>query len=121
MRHLQRVSVLVLALALATAVAAACASGSTRKPKATLTLASRNPVVVTGRHFTPRVKVQVVLRTGARQSRSAVPNGHGVFTATFSAVIDRCTSWSVRATQPGQAPLLIRGAAKPACPVAGAA
>jgi hypothetical protein len=117
MRHIRRASTITLALALATAVAAACASGSARKPAPTLTLTSGNPVVIAGRHFAPRVKVRVVVNTGAKQSRNAVPNSHGAFTATFSAVIDRCTNWSVRATQPGRAPVVI-GSAKPGCPPA---
>jgi hypothetical protein len=116
-RHIRRATLIVLALALATAVAAACASGSARNPRPALTLTSRTPVIVAGRHFAPRVKVLVVVNTGATQSRNAVPNRHGAFTATFTAVIDRCTNWSVRATQPGRAPVLIRGA-KPACPPA---
>ena len=118
MRHIRRATIITLALALATAVAAACASGSARKPRPTLTMTSRNPVIVAGRHFAPRVNVRVVVNTGATQSRNAVPNRHGAFTATFTTVIDRCTNWSVRATQPGRAPVLIRGGAKPGCPPA---
>jgi len=119
MRHLKRAGLIALALALALAVAAACASGSARKPPAALSLTSRNPVVVTGRHFTPRVRVRLVVGAAARQSRTVIPNRHGTFTATSTTVIDRCTNWSVRASQPGRTPVLIRGA-KPQCAPAGA-
>jgi hypothetical protein len=82
-------------------------------------LANRNPVTVAGRHFRPRVKVHLIVTVGSTQSRNVRPNGQGAFTATFTTVIDRCTQWSVSATQTGRAPVLIHGA-RPQCPPAGA-
>ena len=118
MRQLQRTGAVALALVVATAVAAACASGSAGKSRPVLTVTRRSPVVVTGRHFSPHLKVHLLLRAVTTQTRTAIPNGGGAFTATFSTVIDRCTNWSVRAAQPGLAPVLIRGS-RPECAPAG--
>jgi hypothetical protein len=112
----------MIGLALAIPVAAACAQGSAHEPSATptLTLTNRNPLTVAGRHFTPRVKVRLVVSASGRQSQRVTPNRRGAFTATFTTAIDRCTIWSVTATQSGQARVLIRGGAKPGCAPAGA-
>jgi hypothetical protein len=116
MRYMKRTAAILMGLVLATAVAASCAA-SAHKPSPTLTLASRNPVVVSGHHFTPRRKVHLVVTATRTQSRAVTANRQGTFTAAFATVIDRCTSWSVTATQPGHAPVVIRGA-KPQCPPA---
>lgn len=121
MRPMKRSAVLVIALAVATAVAAACAAGSPRKPAPTLTLASHDPVSVAGRHFAPRLKVRLVVSAAQRQVRRVIANRHGAFSVSFTTVIDRCSVWSVSAAQPGRAPVVVRGGAKPGCPPAGAA
>jgi hypothetical protein len=48
-------------------------------------------------------------------SRRPLTNRDGAFTVTFPAVIDRCSGWSVTATQPGRTPVMLRSPAKPAC------
>ncbi len=129
-RHPRRVAAIAAGIGLAVPVAAACAAGSTgttdragaqskSASAPALTLTSRDPVSVAGRHFSPRLKVHLIVHAGATQSRTVRPNRHGAFTAAFTAVIDRCTNWSVSAAQTGHAPVMIRGA-RPQCPPAGA-
>ncbi len=86
-----------------------------------LTLTGRSPVTVQGTHFMPRSRVHVTLTDGASRSRNARPDAQGRFTVTFPTVIDRCTSWSVAASQRNQAPVVLRGPAHPMCAPARAA
>ncbi len=79
-----------------------------------LTVTARNPVIVRAAHFAPRSRVSVTLVTARTLSRHARPDGQGRFQITFPAVIDRCTSWSVSATQRNHARVVLRGA-KPEC------
>jgi hypothetical protein len=76
-------------------------------------------VTVAGRHFKPRTRVRVTLAVTGTQSRKVQTDAQGAFTTTFSTAIDRCSSWSVTASQPGRAPVVIRGGAKPQCAPAG--
>jgi hypothetical protein len=103
---------------LALPVAAACATGGGRHVP-TLSLTHRDPVSVTGSHFTARARVTVTVVAATTQSRRLRADRHGSFTAAFSTVIDRCTSWSVSATQPGRGIVRISGHAKPQCAPAG--
>jgi hypothetical protein len=109
-----RAVVVAAGLAVAILVATACAAGGATPHAPTLTLRSRSPVTVVGRHFAPRVRVRITVTAARTLSRRATPNGHGTFTARFATVIDRCSSWSVTASQRGQAPVVIRGA-RPQC------
>jgi hypothetical protein len=113
--HARTVAVAAV-LALALPVAAACATGGRgpRRIAPTLTLTRRSPVTVTGRHFTPRVRLRITALAARTQSRTVRSNVQGGFTVVFSTVIDRCSGWSVRATEPGRAAIVIRGA-KPLC------
>jgi hypothetical protein len=88
-----------------------------RRPAPTLTLAGRNPVTVSGHNFQPRIRVHVRLVIGQTLSRNPVANRAGAFTVTFAAVIDRCSSWSVLASQLHHATAVLHGA-KPECPPA---
>jgi hypothetical protein len=74
-------------------------------------------VTVGGHGFQPRTRVVIRLAVGRIFSRHAVANGGGAFTVTFPAVIGRCSSWSVSASQPHHAVAVLR-AAKPMCPPA---
>jgi hypothetical protein len=119
MSHLkQRILAIVLGVLVAVPVAAALAAGGARHAP-TLTLSSRSPVTVVGRHFTPRTLVRVTLAMAGTRSRKVQANAQGAFTTTFSTTIDRCSSWSVTASQPGRAPVVIRSGAKPLCAPAG--
>ena len=106
----------LVALLVALGAAAALASGAqnAHQARASLTLTTRNPVTVRGTGFKPSARVRVALLDGGTTVRRPVTNARGAFTTTFSAVIDRCSAWSVTATQPGRAPVILRGA-KPEC------
>jgi hypothetical protein len=68
---------------------------------------------VRGTGFKPRTRVRVTF--DGTLVRRPVTNAQGSFTATFQTVVDRCTAWSVSASQPGGATVVLRGPAKPAC------
>jgi len=104
----------VLGLVLGLGVTAACASGNASRPAPVLALKSRDPVIVSGSHFTAHAAVRLLVVARVLQSRAVRTNARGAFTATFSAVIDRCSGWSVTASQRGRAPVVIRGA-RPEC------
>lgn len=99
--------------------AAALASGAPRahQARAALTITRRNPVTIKGTGFKPRARVRVVLFVGHKQTRRPLTNAHGAFTAKFTEVLDRCSGWTVTASQPGRATVFLRGA-RPQCPPA---
>jgi len=111
----------ILALLLLAAVASIAASGlasastSGSRGKARLALKQRDPATVSGTGFKPRARVRVTFAGTQTFVRRPVTNSVGSFTATFPTVADRCTSWSVTASQPGRATVVLRGPAKPAC------
>jgi hypothetical protein len=111
-----------VALLAAIGVAAALIAGapadgrSTRQYKPSLTLTRGNPVTISGHHFTARKRVRVVLIAGLTRSRTLKTSRTGAFTVRFSALIDRCGSWSVTATQPHRRPVVLKSPAKPLCP-----
>lgn len=75
-------------------------------------------VTVRGVHFQPRKRVHVSLIAARTVSLNVVANGRGGFTVTFSSVvIDRCSSFSVLASQRQGATVMLHGA-KPECPPA---
>jgi hypothetical protein len=113
--HIRLAGALVALLVLLGA-AAALASGaqSAHQARAALTLASRHPATVQGTGFEPRARVRVALVESVTLVRRPLTNARGVFTATFSAGIDRCSAWSITALQPGRAPVVLRGA-QPEC------
>jgi hypothetical protein len=97
-------------------VAASATAHRDKRSAPSLILGHRNPVTVRGRGFQPRVRVGVRLVAARTFSRHAVPNRAGAFTVTFpAAVIDRCSSWSVSASQRRHATLVLRGPPKPQC------
>lgn len=101
-------------MALGAAAALASGAQNAHQARASLTLTTRNPITVRGTGFKPSARVRVALLDGGTTVRRPVTNARGAFTTTFSAVIDRCSAWSVTATQPGRAPVILRGA-KPEC------
>ena len=102
----------VLAIVIGASSAAQRANQAHAAPDLVLTKLS--PVTVLGRHFEPRTRVQVTLKAPRSLSRRARTNASGAFTVTFPVVIDRCTSWSVSASQGRHALVVVRGA-KPEC------
>jgi len=112
------VAALALLLFAASTVADGSAAANRSNAAPTLRLIRLNPVTVAGRHFRPHRRVHVKLISGQTLSRDAVPDGHGAFTLAFTGgVFDRCSSFSVVATQRPGATVVLRGP-KPECPVA---
>jgi hypothetical protein len=91
------------------------ASGAGARPVAHLALVKGNPVTVSGHGFRPRVRVHLVLVDQGTLTRRLLTNRNGRFTVTFPAALDRCSFWSVTATQPGRSMVILRSPAKPEC------
>jgi hypothetical protein len=110
--------ILVVALLLV-GLAATLAIGAPRshQARAALILTKRNPVTVRGTGFKPHTRVRVTLAEAQKLVRRPLASSQGTFTATFSAVIDRCSGWTVTASQPGRATVILHGP-KPECPPA---
>ncbi len=103
-------------IALAGALAAlAVPAGAAAAHRAALTLTSGHPVTVTGTGFTAHRRVRVTFVSDGRQVRRPRADGAGRFSATFPAVVDRCSIWTVRASQLGRATVILRGGPKPGC------
>jgi hypothetical protein len=115
-----RLAGIVVALVMLAGTAATLAIGAPRAhdARATLAITSRNPVTVRGTGFKPRTRVRVALVEAHKLVRQPLASSRGTFTATFSsAVIDRCSGWTVTASQPGRATVILHGA-RPECPPA---
>lgn len=106
--------ILPLLIGLATATTGAVAVASTGAGHRTLRLVRSDPATVHGTGFRPRSAVRVTLAAGTSHTVQARTAGTGAFTVTFSAVVDRCTGWTVTAVQRGAAPFVMRGP-KPMC------
>ncbi len=91
------------------------ASGAGARPVAHLALVKSNPVTVAGRGFRPRVRVNLMLVDRGTLTRRPLANRNGTFTVSFGTTLDRCSGWSVTATQTGRALVILRSPAKPEC------
>jgi hypothetical protein len=107
--------VATLALVCAAVLVLSSASGAGARPVAHLTLVRSNPVTVSGRGFRPHVRVALRVVAHTTVTRRPLANSNGRFTVTFPTVIDRCSGWSVTATQSGRSPVMLRSPAKPEC------
>ena len=85
--------------------------------RAALTLTSGHPVTAAGTGFATRRRVRVTLFLEGKLVRRPTADGRGRFHATFPAAIDRCSAWTISASQPGRATVVLHGP-KPACPPA---
>lgn len=113
---------LVAVAFLAVAAIVGIASASTDQAKRSgpsLRMIRRDPATVTGRGFKPHRRVHVRLTVGHTVSRTPVANGAGAFTVQFPAVIDRCSAFTVTASQQNRPAVVLRSPAKPACAPAG--
>ncbi len=86
-----------------------------RRAAPILRLTRRDPVTVSGRHFQPRRRVHVRLVDGRTLIATAVATGSGGFTVSFPTVVDRCSSFSISATQEPRAHVVLHGFPKPEC------
>jgi hypothetical protein len=114
-----RLACILVVASLLVGLAATLAIGAPRahQARAALVLTDRSPVTVRGTGFTPHTRVRVTLLEAHKLVRRPLANRRGAFTATFSAVIDRCSAWTVTANQPGRATVILHGP-KPECPPA---
>jgi hypothetical protein len=108
-------SLTLVALGSLTAISQA-AGGQSSTPR--LFVVSSHPLTIAGRHFKPRSHVRVTLSSVGQTSKRIAVKSNGRFTVVFSAAVDRCTQWTVKASQPGRAAVLLRGP-KPQCTPAG--
>ncbi len=108
-------SVVALALLAFGALILSKASGAGARPVAHLAFVKGNPVTVSGRGFRPRVRVHLVLVDRGTVNRNPLANRSGRFTVSFATNLDRCSFWSVTATQPGRSTVVLRSPAKPEC------
>ncbi|MFZ1996945.1 MAG: hypothetical protein WAU75_22710 [Solirubrobacteraceae bacterium] len=122
MQNLQALSPRRAALFLATLALLICgalvlgnASGAGARPVGHLALVKGNPVTVAGHGFRALRRVHLVLVDRGTTTRGPTANRNGAFTVTFPTAIDRCSGWSVTATQPGRAMVVLRSPAKPEC------
>lgn len=112
----------VLLAALGLAAALASGAPTVRAPiahqaRAALVLTSRSPATVRGTGFKPSTRVRVLLLIGQAQVRRPLTNSRGTFTTSFPTVLDRCSGYMITATEPGHAPVVLRGA-EPQCATA---
>ena len=106
---------LLLLAGVAWTAASSLASASTASgSSARLALKHRDPATVSGTGFKPRTRVRVTFIGAHTFVHRPVTNSRGAFTAIFPTVVDRCTSWSVFAAQPGRATVVLRGP-RPEC------
>ncbi len=82
-----------------------------------LAVTSRQPLTIRGRGFRPRGGVRITLTAEHTAVRRLRANRQGAFTVTFSTAVDRCTSWSVSASQQRRVVAVLHGS-KPECPPA---
>jgi hypothetical protein len=109
-----------LVLLAAGALVVTTVSGARAKPAAHVTLVKGNPVTVSGRGFRPRIRVHLVLMSPGTMTRSPRATGDGTFTVTFPTKLDRCSGWSLTASQPGRTLVTLRSPAQPECAPMGA-
>lgn len=121
-RRRRLIAVLATAGLLAAAAIAGIASATTdhaTRSTASLRMIRLNPLTVAGRGFKPHRRVNVHLLMGQTLSRTPLANRAGAFTVQFPVVIDRCSGFTVTASQQNHQTVILRSPAKPACAPAG--
>jgi hypothetical protein len=108
----------LLAVAVLVGIASATVGHATRS-HASLRMVRLNPATVAGRGFKPHRRVQVRLMVGHTVSRRPLANRTGAFTVQFPAVIDRCSGFTVTASQQNRPTVVLQAPPKPACAPAG--
>jgi hypothetical protein len=116
------VAAIVTAGLIAVAAIVGIASATTDHAKGaspSLRMIRLNPATIAGRGFKPHRRVHVRLMVGHTLSRRPLANRAGAFTVQFSTVIDRCSGFTVTASQPNHSTVVLHSPAKPACAPAG--
>ena len=117
-RRRRSVLVLVIASLLAVAAIVGIASATTDQAstsRASLRMVRLNPVTITGHGFKAHRRVHVRLMVGHTISRSPLANRTGSFTVQFPTVVDRCSGFTVKASQPNRPTVVLQLPPKPAC------
>ncbi|MGZ4185689.1 MAG: hypothetical protein ACXVEW_00875 [Solirubrobacteraceae bacterium] len=115
-RHL--VAAIAAAGLLAVAAIVGIASANTdhaKRSSPSLRMVRLNPATVAGRGFKPHRRVHVRLMVGATLSRRPLANGAGKFTVQFPTVIDRCSGFTVTASQQNHPAVVLHAPPKPEC------
>jgi hypothetical protein len=108
-------TLLVLAAAAWVAATGLASANTSGHRAAKLVLRSGDPAIVDGTGFKPRSRVRVTFVGAQTFVRRPVTNSLGAFTATFPTVVDRCSGFSVTASQPGRATVVLANRPKPEC------
>ena len=74
-----------------------------------------NPVTIAGRGFKAHRRVHVRLMVGHTISRRPLANRAGAFTVQFPTVVDRCSGFTVTASQQNRPTVVLQVPPKPAC------
>ena len=109
--------VAIVALAVAAAailVGAPATAKRSKRPAPSLALTRRDPATVVGRHFQPHARVHVRLTSGPTLTRNPMTNRRGAFTVVLPTAVDRCSSFTIMASQKHHRTVVL--AAKPECP-----
>ena len=117
-RRRRVIAAIVAAGLLAVAAVVGIASASTDHAKRagpSLRMVRLNPATVAGRGFRPDRRVHVRLMLGATLSRRPLTNGAGNFTVQFQTVIDRCSGFTVTASQQNHPAVVLHAPPKPEC------
>ena len=117
-RRRRLIAVIAAAGLLAVAAIVGIASATTdsvKRSHATLRMTRLNPMTIAGRGFKPHRRVIVRLLGEQTQSRRPLANGAGSFTVQFPVVVDRCSGFTVTASQQNNVVALLRSPARPAC------
>jgi hypothetical protein len=115
-RHLT--AVLVTAALLTVAAIVGIASATTDQAstsRASLRMVRLNPVTITGHGFKAHRRVHVRLMAGHTMSRRPLANRSGSFTVQFPTVVDRCSGFTVTASQQNRPAVVLQVPPKPAC------
>ena len=117
-RRRRSVLVLVTASLLAVAAIVGIASATTDQAgtsRASLRMVRLNPVTITGHGFKAHRRVHVRLMVGHTISRTPLANRAGSFTVQFQTVVDRCSGFTVTASQQNRPTVVLQVPPKPAC------
>ena len=83
--------------------------------RANLRMVRLNPVTITGHGFKAHRRVNVRLVVGHTISRMPLANRSGAFTVQFPTVVDRCSGFTVTASQQNRPTVVLQLPPKPAC------
>jgi hypothetical protein len=117
-RRRRLIAALVTVGLLAVAAIVGIASATTdhaQRSNATLRMIRMNPVTIAGRGFKAHRRVHVKLMVGHTISRRPLANRAGAFTVQFPTVVDRCSGFTVTASQQNRPTVVLQLPPKPAC------